>query len=72
MVGICDNCGPAEGDISLTLDETLALHLNPLVQPAVTGYSFGHIRHQFTMPMGLMARLDTLRQTVTLLEPAVA
>ena len=39
--------------------------------PAVTGYSFGHIRDQFTLPMGIRARLDTERQTLTLLEPAV-
>ncbi|MES2898398.1 MAG: LD-carboxypeptidase [Pseudomonadota bacterium] len=71
MVGICDNCGPVEGEPSLTLDETLDLHLKPLVQPAVTGYSFGHIRHQFTMPVGVRARLDTLRQSVTLLEAGV-
>ncbi len=71
MVGICDNCGPAEGDPALSLDETLDLHLKPLVIPAVSGYSFGHIRDQFTLPVGLPARLDTERQTVTLLEAAV-
>ena len=72
MVGICENCGPADDETSLTLEETLALHLKPLTVPAVSGYSFGHIRHQFTLPMGINARLDTLRQTVTLLEPAVS
>jgi muramoyltetrapeptide carboxypeptidase len=72
MVGICEHCGPGDEDISLTLDETLDIHLQPLAIPAVTGYSFGHIRNQFTIPMGIMATLDTLRQTVTLLEPAVA
>jgi len=72
MVGICDNCGPRDGDHSLTLDETLDLHLKPLTIPAVTGYSFGHIRHQFTIPMGINARLDTERQTLTLLEPGVS
>ena len=72
MVGICDNCVPTDDEISLTLDETLALHLKPLVVPAVSGYSFGHIRNQFTLPMGIEARLDTLRQTVTLLESAVS
>ncbi len=71
MVGICDNCVPTDDEPSLTLDETLDLHLKPLVVPAVSGYSFGHIRNQFTLPMGILARLDTLRQTVTLLEPAV-
>ena len=71
MVGICENCVPNDDELSLTLDETLDLHLKPLVVPAVSGYSFGHIRNQFTLPMGINARIDTLRQTVTLLEPAV-
>jgi muramoyltetrapeptide carboxypeptidase len=72
MVGICEDCGPEHEEISLTLDQTLDIHLQPLTIPAVTGYSIGHIRNQFTIPVGLRARLDTERQTVTLLEPAVS
>lgn len=72
IVGICENCDPEPGDPSLTLDQTLALHLDPLAIPAVTGYSIGHIRHQCTLPVGVMATLDTRRQTVTLHEAAVA
>ena len=71
MVGICEDCGPEHEEISLTLDQTLDIHLQPLSIPAVTGYSIGHIRDQFTIPMGIRATLDTGRQTVTLLEPAV-
>jgi muramoyltetrapeptide carboxypeptidase len=71
MVGICEDCGPEHEEISLTLDQTLDMHLQPLKIPAVTGYSIGHIRNQFTIPLGLRATLDTERQTVTLLEPAV-
>jgi muramoyltetrapeptide carboxypeptidase len=71
MIGICDNCGPQGDGPSLTLDQTLDVHLQPLHVPAVTGYSFGHIRHQFTIPLGIQARLDTHAQTLTLLEPAV-
>jgi muramoyltetrapeptide carboxypeptidase len=72
MIGICENCGPQGEGPSLTLDETLDLHLQPLRVPAVSGYSFGHIRNQFTMPLGVRATLDTGAQTLTLLEPAVA
>jgi muramoyltetrapeptide carboxypeptidase len=72
MIGICENCGPQGDGSSLSLDETLDVHLQPLHAPAVTGYSFGHIRNQFTIPVGVRARLDTERQTVTLLEPAVS
>ncbi|MFC0252340.1 S66 peptidase family protein [Massilia consociata] len=71
MVGICEDCVAKEGRRSLTLDQTFDEHLKPLVIPAVTGYSIGHIRNQFTLPVGLTARLDTAAQTVTLLEPAV-
>ena len=72
MMGICDNCGPVAGESALTLDQTLDQHLLPLTIPAVSGYSFGHIRNQFTLPMGIQARLDTEAQTLTLLEAAVA
>lgn len=72
MVGICEDCAPEEGRRSLSLDETFDQHLKPLTIPAVTGYSIGHIRHQFTLPVGLRATLDTNAQTVTLLEPAVS
>jgi muramoyltetrapeptide carboxypeptidase len=71
MIGICDKCGPAGDGNSLTLDETFDIHLQPLKIPAVTGYSFGHIRKQFTMPVGVRATLDTERQTLTLLESGV-
>jgi muramoyltetrapeptide carboxypeptidase len=70
IVGICENCGPE--DQSLTLDQTLALHLDPLTIPAVTGYSIGHIRNQCTLPIGVKATLDTARQTITLLAAAVS
>lgn len=72
MIGICDQCEGTDEDITLTLDETFDIHLQPLKAPAVTGYSFGHIRNQFTIPMGIRATLDTERQTLTLLEPSVS
>jgi muramoyltetrapeptide carboxypeptidase len=72
MIGVCENCGPKEDAVSLSLDQTLDQHLLPLTIPAVSGYSFGHIRNQFTLPVGVMARLDTDSQTVTLLAAAVA
>jgi muramoyltetrapeptide carboxypeptidase len=72
MIGICENCGPQGNGSSLTLDETFDVHLQALHVPAVTGYSIGHIRNQFTIPVGVRATLDTERQTVTLLEPAVS
>lgn len=72
MLGVFENCVPEQGEVSLTLEETLELHVAPLAVPAVSGYSFGHIRNQFTLPMGVMARLDTDSQTLTLLEAGVS
>ncbi|CAN7635341.1 LD-carboxypeptidase [Pseudoduganella sp. LjRoot289] len=72
MLGIFENCEGQDEDISLTLNDTVDQHLQPLTQTAVAGYSFGHIRHQFTIPMGVLATLDAEQQTLTLLEPAVS
>ncbi len=60
-----------EGEASLTMSEVLKSHFAYLARPAVYGYSFGHIAHQFTLPVGIRARLDTNAQTLTLLESAV-
>jgi muramoyltetrapeptide carboxypeptidase len=72
MLGVFEKCGPPDSDPSLSLDETIDDHLGASTVPAVYGYSFGHIAHQFTLPMGLKARLDSQQQTLTLLEPAVS
>ncbi len=71
MLGIFEKCEAPENESSLTLNETLETHLDRSGVPAVTGYSIGHIAHQMTLPMGLTARLDTVAQTLTLLESAV-
>ena len=72
MLGVLMHCEAEDGGSSLILDQTLDQHLLPLTVPAVTGYSFGHIRDQFTLPIGILAALDAERQTVTLLETAVS
>ena len=72
LLGVFMHCEADEGDIALSLDQTLDQHLQPLTVPSVSGYSFGHIRDQFTLPMGILATLDAERQTVTLLEAAVS
>lgn len=72
MLGVLDKCDgkadyPGPG-LRATLDELM----NPLPLPSVAGYSFGHIANQFTLPVGVRARLDTYNQTLTLLEAGVA
>lgn len=71
MLGVFEKCEAPESELSLTLNETVDGHLNRLTVPAVAGYSVGHIADQMTLPLGVTARLDTLAQTLTLLESAV-
>ena len=72
MLGIFQRCEPTDGDPSLTLQEVLREHFASGRKPAGYGYSFGHVAHQITLPVGVRARLDTRAQTLTLLEPAVS
>ncbi|MEQ1518630.1 MAG: LD-carboxypeptidase [Usitatibacteraceae bacterium] len=71
MLGVFSRSRPTDKEPSLTLNEVLDDHFAKLPIPAVSGFSFGHITDQFTLPIGIRARLDTARQTLTLLEPAV-
>jgi muramoyltetrapeptide carboxypeptidase len=59
------------GEDRLSLDTAVDDHFANKRVPALYGMSFGHIAHNFTLPLGIRARLDTHRQTLTLLEAAV-
>ena len=68
-LGIFADC--EGGENSLTLMETLYDRLGDLSVPVLYGLSFGHIDHQFTLPVGIKASIDTTTESLTLLEPAV-
>lgn len=53
-----------------TLD-VLKDRLGDLGIPVIYGLSFGHIREQFTLPLGIEAELDTENATMTFLESGV-
>ena len=40
-------------------------------KPAVVGFPFGHVTQNYALPLGVLARLDANRRTLTLLEAAV-
>ncbi|MEO8137004.1 MAG: LD-carboxypeptidase [Betaproteobacteria bacterium] len=71
MLGVFQHRAVIAGEASLTLNEVLDDHFAGLSIPSVYGFSFGHVAHQFTIPVGVRARLDTEAQTLTLLESAV-
>jgi muramoyltetrapeptide carboxypeptidase len=70
MLGVFRQRAEAEED-KLTMEMALDDHFANLGVPAVAGFSFGHIANQFTIPLGVRARLDTEAATLTLLESAV-
>jgi muramoyltetrapeptide carboxypeptidase len=71
LFGVCRRCEATDGEPSLSLSDVLQDHANAQAIPAATGYSFGHIAHQMTLPIGTQARLDTKQQTLTLVDAAV-
>ena len=71
MLGVFSKVVAAANEASLTLQQTLDDHFAALDIPSIVGFSFGHIANQFTIPVGVRARLDTENQTLTLLESAV-
>jgi len=58
ILGTFNDCEPDEGDRSLSLMECIEDRLGSLNIPVVSGYSFGHISEQFTLPIGVEATID--------------
>lgn len=71
VFGKCTDCGPGGGYGSLTLDEVLEQHLQPLKVPVYSGAMIGHITHKFTVPVGAEAEIDATAGTIRLLNSAV-
>lgn len=72
VLGVFQRCEPPDSEPSITLAQAIDDNLGAVSHPAAYGYSFGHVPHQYTLPLGIRARLDTQARTVTLLEPAVS
>lgn len=71
VIGVCAKCEPEEPEKSFTLDEVFDQHFKNRNYPVMKGFSIGHIKDKFTLPVGVMAQLDTKVPGVTLLDPAV-
>lgn len=54
-----------------TIEDLFGELLGPLGVPVASGFPFGHVPHNWTLPLGVRARLDADEGTLTLLEPAV-
>ena len=61
----------SDGDGALGFYEVLATYFAPLGIPVAYGFPIGHIDAQWTLPLGVRARLDATKGELELLEPAV-
>lgn len=62
---------PAEDDDEHDVDDVLAETAERLAVPAVADLPFGHIEHNWTLPVGARVRLDGDEATLSFIEPAV-
>jgi muramoyltetrapeptide carboxypeptidase len=72
IIGRFTGLDRSSNDGALGLDEVLATYFLPLEIPVAYGFPVGHIDAQWTLPLGVRARLDADACEVELLEPAVS
>jgi muramoyltetrapeptide carboxypeptidase len=70
-VGRFTDLDRAHSDGALGFDEVLATYLEPLGIPVAYGFPIGHIESQWTLPLGVRARLNADAGELELLESAV-
>jgi muramoyltetrapeptide carboxypeptidase len=71
IIGRFTQMDRATSDGALGFDEVLATYFGPLGIPVAYGFPIGHIEAQWTLPLGVRARLDATAGELELLEAAV-
>jgi muramoyltetrapeptide carboxypeptidase len=71
LVGRFTDLDRAGRDGALGFDQVLTTYFGPLNIPVAYGFPIGHIDAQWTLPLGVRARLDADACELELLEPAV-
>ena len=71
VFGRCTECDPGENYGALTLEQVIREHIEPLGIPAYQGAMIGHIKQQFTVPIGSECEIDADAGTIRMLEAAV-
>jgi muramoyltetrapeptide carboxypeptidase len=69
-IGRFTEVGRRGADGVIGLEEVLDTYLAPLGVPVAWGFPVGHIDDQWTLPLGVAARLDAGAGTLELLEAA--
>lgn len=72
VFGQCTRCNPGSDYGSLTLEEILNDHIQPLGIPAWSGAWIGHVEPMWTLPIGVEVAIDATAGTIQMLEGAIA
>lgn len=72
VFGQCIDCSPNAEYGSLTLEEVLTDHIQPLNVPAWSGAYIGHLEIIWTVPLGVEVAIDASIGQIQLLESAVS
>ncbi|MBN1351688.1 LD-carboxypeptidase [candidate division KSB1 bacterium] len=76
VIDKCAKCGPAEYkpafSNTLSIEEVIHDRLHDLKCPVLFGFSLGHVANKPTLPLGIMATLDTYSGTLSIDESAVS
>ena len=70
VFGRCTNC-PKKSSPGFTNEEIIRHHIKPLGIPSVMGVDIGHDPDNFTIPLGIQAKLHADSGEIELAEPAV-
>jgi len=70
VFGRCTNC-PKPSSPGFSIEAVIRQHIEPLGIPAVTGVDIGHDPDNFTIPLGIGAKLDAGSGEIELTEPGV-
>lgn len=65
------DCNDKKGDPTLTLDEIFSDYFDSLSIPVIKNFLYGHIPRKLTIPFGIEVEIDTYKNVVRSLEPAV-
>lgn len=71
ILGVFDDSDKPLDEFSLELEEMFDDNMGDIKVPTSYGFSFGHIRDQITLPLGINAKMNAEQRTIEFLESAV-
>ena len=71
VFGQCVSYGPSSGSASMLGSESLDHYIKPLKSPAWSGAMIGHMPQMWTLPEGVIVRIDAKTGKVKMLQSVV-